>query len=136
MQKRSHEPCGWREWKFRLRPFGFFHVLWLHCRTPKKLFFCNYSTTDSNTTCCTVLYLYWLKLESYVKIRQSTIWYAGSLGQMTRQPSVWCFKYYFFHNFLQNSLQKSFQFIFLFLYKFTKIKIKSFECPKSIYLKL
>ena len=52
---------------------------------------------------------------------------------MTHQPSVWCSKYYFFfHNFLQNSLQKLFQFIFLFFYKFTKIKIKSFECPKPI----
>ena len=38
----------------------------------------------------------------------------------------------FFHDFLQNSLQKSFQFIFLFFYRITKIKIKSFECPKSI----
>ena len=33
---------------------------------------------------------------------------------------------------LQNSLQKLFQFISLFLYKFTKTRIKSFECPKSI----
>ena len=39
---------------------------------------------------------------------------------------------FFFHIFLQNSLQKLFQFIFLFFYKITKIKIKSFECPKSI----
>ena len=40
---------------------------------------------------------------------------------------------FFFHNFLQNSLQKSFEFIyFLLFYKFTKIRIKSFECPKSI----
>ena len=38
----------------------------------------------------------------------------------------------FFQKFLQNSLQKSFQFIFLFFYNFTEIKIKSFECPKSI----
>ena len=38
----------------------------------------------------------------------------------------------FFHNFLQNSQQKLFQFIFIFFYKFTKIRIKSFECPKSI----
>ena len=37
---------------------------------------------------------------------------------------------FFFHDFLQNSLQKSFQFIFLFFHKI--IKIKSFECPKSI----
>ena len=39
---------------------------------------------------------------------------------------------FFFHDFLQNSLQKSFQFIFLFFYEITKMKIKSFECPKSI----
>ena len=58
-------------------------------------------------------------------------WVAWIMGQTNRRPSVWCSKYYFFHDFLQNSLQKSFQFIFLFLYKITKIKIKSFECPKS-----
>ena len=73
-------------------------------------------------------------LEPTLKIRQSSIWYAGPLGwwdkrlivQASDVPSI------FFHNFLQNSLQKSFQFIFSFFYKFTKIKIKSFECPKSI----
>ena len=27
-------------------------------------------------------------------------WLAGSMGQMTHQPSVWCSKHYFFHNFL------------------------------------
>ena len=37
----------------------------------------------------------------------------------------------FFQNFLQNFLQKFFQFFFFF-YNFTKIKIKSLECPKSI----
>ena len=41
----------------------------------------------------------------------------------------------FFHDFLQNSFQKSFQFIFFFyIYKITKIKTKSFDCPKSINL--
>jgi hypothetical protein len=39
---------------------------------------------------------------------------------------------FFFHSFLQNSLQKFFRFIFLFFYNYTEIKIKSFECPKSI----
>ena len=54
--------------------------------------------------------------------------WAKQLGdQASDVPSI-----FFFHNFLQNSLQKSFQFIFLFFHKFTKIKIKSFECPKSI----
>ena len=33
--------------------------------------------------------------------------------------------------YLQNSLQKPFQFI-LFFHKITKMKIKRFECPKSI----
>ena len=33
---------------------------------------------------------------------------------------------------MQNSLQKPFQFLFLFLDKITKMKVKSFECPKSI----
>ena len=38
----------------------------------------------------------------------------------------------FFYDFLQNSLQKSFQSIFSCFYNFTKTKIMSFECPKSI----
>ena len=50
------------------------------------------------------------------KIRQFTIYYAGSLGRWAKRivdqasdvPSI-----IFFHDFLQNSLQKSFQFIFL-----------------------
>ena len=37
-----------------------------------------------------------------------------------------------FDNVLQNSLQKSLQFIVLvFFREFTKIEIKSFECPKA-----
>ena len=59
-------------------------------------------------------------------------WVAGSMRQTTHRPSVWCSKYFFFHNFLQNYLQKLFQFISLFSYKFKKIKILSFEWPKSI----
>ena len=39
---------------------------------------------------------------------------------------------FFFHKILQNSLQKPFQLFFLFFYKITEMKIKSFECPKSI----
>ena len=30
-----------------------------------------------------------------LKIRQSSIWYAGSMGQMTHRPSIWCSKNYF-----------------------------------------
>ena len=59
-------------------------------------------------------------------------WFAGPMGQTTRRPRFWCSKYYFFHEILQNSLQKPFQFICFVLYKITKMKIKSFGCPKSI----
>ena len=70
-----------------------------------------------------------------LKIRQSTIWYAGLLGrwdkwlvdQASDVPSI-----FFFHNFLQNSFQRSFQFIYFYFYcNFTKVKIKSYECSKS-----
>ena len=54
---------------------------------------------------------------------------AGSLVQMTCRRSV--SSNIFFHSFLQNPLQESFQ--FFFSYKFTKMKIKSFECPKSTW---
>ena len=51
-------------------------------------------------------------------------WDDRLIDQSSYVPSI-----FFFHNFLQNSLQKSFQ---LFFYNFTKMKIKSFECPKSV----
>ena len=54
-----------------------------------------------------------------------TRWFAGSFGQTSHRPIVWCSKYYYtFHNFLQNSLRKLFQFSILFFV----VKIKSFEC--------
>ena len=49
---------------------------------------------------------------------------------MTRQPSVWCSKYYFFFIISCKILCKNC--FNLFSYNFTKIKIKSFEGPKSI----
>ena len=48
-------------------------------------------------------------------------WVAGSMGQTSDVSSI-----IFFHNFLQNSFKNPFN---LFSYNFTKIKIKSFECP-------
>ena len=68
----------------------------------------------------------------FLEIRQSTIWYTGSLGRWDKRlvdqasdiPSI-----IFFSKIVQNSLQKPFHFFF---YKITKMKIKSFECPKSI----
>jgi hypothetical protein len=53
-------------------------------------------------------------------------WDKQLIDQASDVPSI-----IFFHNFLHDSLQKLFQFIFLFFYNFTKIKRKSFECPKS-----
>ena len=54
-------------------------------------------------------------------------WDVRLIDQSSDFPSI-----IFFHNFLENSLQKPFQFIFLLFYNFTKIKIKSFEGPKSM----
>ena len=56
----------------------------------------------------------------HIEIRQSRIWYAGSLvwwdkrvlDQASDAPSI-----IFFHDFLQNSLQKYFQSIFFLKYK-------------------
>ena len=53
-------------------------------------------------------------------------WNKRIVDQVSDVPCI----IFFFHDFLQSSLQKSFQFIFLFFYRI--IKIKSFECPKSI----
>ena len=57
-------------------------------------------------------------------------WVTGMKDSWTKRlmfPSI-----IFFYNFLHNSLRKSFQFTFLFFMTLQKIKIKSFECPKSI----
>ena len=61
------------------------------------------------------------------KIRQSTMKYAGSLGQWDKRlveqasdvPSIILCK-------------NLFNLFFLLFYKITNMKIKSFECPKSI----
>ena len=58
-------------------------------------------------------------------------WVDGPNDSSTKHLILMFQVLFFFQNFLQNSLQKLFQFIFLFLI-ITKIKIKSFECPKSI----
>ena len=54
------------------------------------------------------------------------------MGLMNHRPSIWCFKYYFFSWFLAEFAAKILSiYLFIFL-KNTKIKVKSFECPKSI----
>ena len=50
----------------------------------------------------------------------------------TNDSSTKRLMFQFFHKILQNSLQKPFQFTLLFFWKITEMKIKSFECPKSI----
>ena len=65
-----------------------------------------------------------------LKILQTSIKYAGSLGRRTHRPSVWCSKYYFFFIISCKTLfKKCFNLFYLFFYI---IKIKSFECPKYI----
>ena len=54
-----------------------------------------------------------------------TVRFAGTNDSLTKRPMFQVLS--FFHNFLQ----KWFQFIFLFFYKFTKIRIKTFGCPKT-----
>ena len=60
-------------------------------------------------------------------------WVAGTMGQMNRRPSIWCSKYYFFPWFLAKYIAKSLSIHFVILFFLnTKIKVKSFECPKSV----
>ena len=60
-------------------------------------------------------------------------WFALPMGQTTRQPSVRCSKYYFFFIKSWKTLcENPFDLFFLFFKKITKMKIKSFECLKSI----
>ena len=59
-------------------------------------------------------------------------WVAWMMGQTNRQPSVWCSKYHFFSWFLAKFFAKILSIYFLIFYKITKIKIKNFECPRSI----
>ena len=69
------------------------------------------------------------------KIRQSTIWYAGLLGQMTHWPSIWCSKYYFFFMISCKILCKNgFN---VFFHRFTKINWKKFctEFSKKLWKK-
>ena len=55
------------------------------------------------------------------------------MGQMNRQANVWYSKYFFFSMISCKILCKNpFNLFFHFFYIITKIKIKSFECTKSI----
>ena len=60
-------------------------------------------------------------------------WVAWTMGQTNRRQSVWCSKYYFFFMISCKILCKNpFNFFSYFFFKIKKIKIKSFDCPKSI----
>ena len=73
---------------------------------------------------CTVLAESTGRLQKFVNLQYNTL-VCLSDGRHDSLTKHLMFKVLFF-------LQKSFQFIFLFFYEITKIKIKSFECPKSI----
>ena len=78
----------------------------------------------------TILYT-WGNLKS-VNLQYNTLvrWADGTNESSTKHLMFQVL--FLFHKILQNSLQKPFQLIFWFFYKITKMKIKSFECPKSI----
>ena len=59
-------------------------------------------------------------------------WIAGMKDSSTKRLM---YQVLFLTFFLQNALQKLLQFFFLSFYNFTKIEIKSFEYPKSIWKK-
>ena len=74
------------------------------------------------------------RLKSVRNIRNSSIyniirWFAGSFVPANHRPSVWCSKYYFLFIISCKILCKNRSKLF---YYFLIIKIKSFECPKSI----
>ena len=82
-----------------------------------------YSLACLRITVCTPYPVKSKKASKNLTISIIIRWFLGSPGQMTHRPSVWCSKYYFFHDFLQNSMQKWFQCIFfIYFYKFTKKK--------------
>ena len=75
----------------------------------------------------------WLQLTN-LHIKNPTIfniicWVGGSLGWSSHWPSVWCSKYFFFIKSCKILCKNPFNYFF---YKITKMKIKSFECHKSI----
>ena len=77
----------------------------------------------------------WRNFMKSVNLQYNTLvrWADGTNDSLTKRLMFQVL--FFFHKILQNSLQKLFQFIYLFLYffyKITKMKIKNFECPKSI----
>ena len=61
-------------------------------------------------------------------------WVAWMMGQTNRRPSVWCSKYILFFFMISCKIlcKNPFNLFTYFFYKITKIKIKSFECRKSI----
>ena len=76
-------------------------------------------------------YYYYLKTSDNLLYNTLGCWVTGTTNSLIKRL-MFQVGTTFFHNLLQNSLHKSFQFIFLFFSNFTKIKIKNFECPKSI----
>ena len=90
------------------------------------------SSQTSPTHTCHVKALMGFKDFKSVNLEYNTLvcWANGTKVLSTKRLMFQ--ELFFFHKILQISLQKPFQFFFSFLYKITKMKMKSFECPKSI----
>ena len=89
----------------------------------------SYSRASSNTLCMVFAQISTVNHQKSDNLQYNMLgcWDERLIEQASDVPNI-----IIFQNFLQNSLQKLIQFIFLFFHKFTTIKIKSFECPKSI----
>ena len=74
----------------------------------------------------------WIEFQKSVNLEYNTLvcWANGKNVSLIKRLMFQALS--IFHKILENYLQKPFQFIFLFSYQITKMKIKSFECLKSI----
>ena len=104
---------------------------------------------SSTYECSTDLFVYYIEMSDLCSGKSTAVlwnfgkkispsiydilrWVAWMMGQTNHRPRVWCSEYYFFSWFLAKFFSKIFSiYLLIFFYKITKIKIKSFECPKS-----
>ena len=84
------------------------------------------------------VWLHWFHRCQNIHLKSINLQY-NTLGRLDNGTNEWSTKrlmfqvLFFFYDILQNSLKKLFSIYFLiFFYKITWIRIKSFECPKSI----
>ena len=111
-----NETCGQQCIKYRYPAISFFWICYFFgIKQTALIIFVELTKIET-------LIANWIRIRVWSSIiyKNPTIyniihWFAGSLGQMTCQPSVWCSKYYFFLRFLAKMISLDFFFI-SFLY--------------------